>query len=263
MKLQRELYPGARRHWSRLRASALSLFIVVVATNASFCRAAIIIDDDFTGTAGGIPPGWTRATIGFNDAYDDSGATTVALHTATGGMEGRAMIFNDAAFDPSNGLTWTVDVTSLDNLYLQTGIAEDLGAGNYFGIRFHRSGLLEAFANRGSVDFEALGTITGYSGGEVALTIRVDPSGYRVSTNTGFDSGAKPWSTLSNGYTLETQNDPSHLWIQIDGSRVPNAGVFDRVRLETVPEPASLWFPLLGILIAATHLSHRRRIRAN
>lgn len=263
MKMQLELRDTGRSRRSLFALTVVFLFVAVLAGSAGLCRAALIIDDDFTGTASGIPPGWTRATIAFDDAYDDSGATTVALQTIAATFA-RAMIFNDATFDPSHGLTWTVELTSLENNYLQTGVGEDLSVvGNFFGIRFHQSGLLEAFAQSGSVEFDSLGTLAGYVGGAVDLTLRVDPAGYRISTNTGFDSGAKLWSTFSNGYTLAAQNNPSLLWIQVDTSQVSNVGVFDRVRLETVPEPTSLWIPILGIATVALRRSQRHRTHSS
>jgi len=245
---------------SRLRFVVLGL---VLSISSSAGLASTIIDDDFTGTNPGSPPGWTVSPAANNDSYDDSGATSVELQATPGLGDERALIYNDTHFDASNGIEWTIELDSLANHYLQAGVGEDLSfAEDQFGIRFFSSGSLQAFTRLtgGSFNFISLATVGSYSGGAIDLSVQALSAGFRIFTNTGFDTGLQSWNLFSNGYTVADQDD-SQVFIQVDAIAASgtNTGVFDRVTLATVPEPSSMALVASGLIGLSLSRTRRRR----
>jgi hypothetical protein len=225
----------------------LPTFLLHAHSNSAL--AATILIDDFPGT-GGIPSGWSlvvgTGTISHSGSIvtinNDGGATPTNIgHDAT-------------LFNPQG--TTTVFVTEIVSIDGEGG-GSILGfGGTFLGVRLEGDGTLQAFMGLSPAPEDLtrffFPTVSGYSGGAIDMTLFMDTAGFRVSTDTGYDSGAVTWATASGGvFDLSTLGPAVRPGITAAlAPSLLGEISFDRVMVSTVPIPAAVWLfgSALGLL---------------
>lgn len=171
--------------------------------------------DDFDDEASADPPGgWTLV----NDdglALETSATNSVRL---TSGPDGQTRIVSSGlpTFNPqaTGEVSLTLEVDSLTGtgnggVFIDGAVlafissSTNMSSGNVFKIFLQYDGDLYAGARNGQGNENVLlGTLAGYSGGPVDITASLTSSGFRFTTDTGFDSGFHAYSTFfTNGFT--------------------------------------------------------------
>lgn len=244
-------------------------FLLCVSLQSLFLHslsASVIFDDDFTGTTGTVPAGWTLAAISdAGGSVQDLASSIVRISDPAG--SGPVVVSNNTGFNPSAGFTYTgtIDAISGDNAFF--GIVNDLaGSGQPRLLVEIENGtdLFVAATHGGNTDFINLGSPVSL-GNEIIFTVDDAVAGgrYRVQ-NDGFDSGFRSFSTdfTTSSLTLATFGAATEAAFGTSGNSGTATADFNRLTLSSttaVPEPTS--FALLGLSTLAFGLQHivRRR----
>jgi hypothetical protein len=219
--------------------SRLLIGIFAVATAGNAIAATVVFDEGFLGT-GTVPSGWITegagvgsASLGYANGYFSMSTCALVPGCGPPGPSAPSVLRNTAAtFDPTVAGT-TVTITS--SIVSFTGSTNVMGvgtSGNDIGFGISSTGNLRVSTSFGSTSRQTglNTTIPGYGGGPIDVTLEVNASGYRVTTNTGYDSGVQAHS-WSNGWTwsgLSTSSTGAFGLIFESES-----GQWDRVRLFT------------------------------
>ncbi len=209
---------------ARWRRWLVLLAVVWMSSTAAWAAPHRVLDDDFTGTGTGVPPGWT---VKSGSHVDDSDPTKVSLSRDT-------EILSSTQFDPSKGgsIEWKVDSSG------QTGGREiqysvylygEGGSVLQFWFNVNHAGStstlrLDEGWRPASVSFSSQVPIpaAGHEG-----TLTWTPTTVRLQTSFGIDV-SHPWSALVGSTASKLADFGQRASVAIRG-RPGTAQRFDRV----------------------------------
>lgn len=231
-----------------LRSAGFGLTVLMLDTLSNSALPATILIDDFPGT-GGVPSGWTL-NVGTGTV---SHANSIVTINNDGGFTPTVIGQESALFNPQG--TTTVLLTEIAGINGEGGGPSVGSGGNRFSWRLEEDGALDAIMGLssapGTSTFFSLPAILGYAGGDLDVTLSMDAAGFRVTTATGYDSGAVTWVTAFGGaFDLSTLGTSVRPGLGAVAPTLTAEIRVDRVVLSTVPIPATVWMfgSALGIL---------------
>ena len=213
-------------------------------------QAATVIDDHFSGNSGGTPANWS--SLGGGTVVEST--TTVTFTDTTSFGTG---ILSSSSYNPqSTTTTMVADLTGFSGTGEQQAFVSMVSdTFNYFHAVIRNTGAVHAYSDLGGgfVD-HSLGTITGYSGGAVQMTVTMDGDSFSIQTDVGsFDTGDTLYSNTTLGFSslagMGTSVSPALIALGGDSK-----ATFDRIVVSTepIPEPSSLALITIGLFLGTT-----------
>jgi len=191
--------------------------------------ASVVFDDHFEGDSGGVPAGWS----GFGDGSVIEAGTTVTFHD-------EYAIGTDNDLDPCAADETIIRhvITSTTN-HTHVGFIDFEQMDNHIWIKLWATdGRIEVKASDAVSGEEEIvaGYASGYAGGEVLLTIRLEAESFSVSTDTPpFTTGPIAYSSVFTSFTRADLGHAVRLVLQneCEPAGPPCTSVYDRVTVET------------------------------
>ena len=194
---------------------------VVLLCSASAFGANIIVDEGFDIPGVGVPSDWTEVLNNQNATYATSGGNMTLTNNAYNCTSppqcfGITVLANNSTFDPTVG-GQTITMTS--NIVSYTD--DDIGANNIAGLGTPANRIGWGISTDGNLyvasAYESGGVGSGtpqlfgnvtlapvpnYDGGPLGVTMTLDDTGFILTTNTGYNSGVVPYTSLGSGFSL-------------------------------------------------------------
>jgi hypothetical protein len=227
----------------------LSMVIIAITLfSNSAVAATVILDDNFLGT-GGVPAGWVRAMGSLAISHSGSIVTIQNNDILP------TVIRSNTTYNPQG--TRTILVTEVSGTADNGGSLGIASVGS-FNVILRSDGSLNALATLGGpsgvLPEYFLTTVSGYTGGALDVTMEIFDAGFKVATDTGYESSEISWVTAFGGsFNLSTLGSSVSAQLAAVGSNpvLPAEISVDRITLTTVPIPAAAWLfgSALGMLV--------------
>lgn len=233
--------------------------VVSLIALAGSSKAALILDDHFTGNSGGVPANWAVPSNVNSGTVVESG-TEVSMSAAS---EDGIAIVSDASYSPQGVQTTVVVTATIDaDAHAIFGIVDGSPVGQF---------LIADLGGDGSVRVAAANSFAGeppqylgsnipsFTGGTLQVTLVFDSDSFSLSTDFGsYTTGDILYASVPlTGFSFSGLGTSMHPALSAGGTA--GSAAFDRITLTTaVPEPETAMLTLIGAAAGARFLRRRR-----